>query len=243
MKIKNIAFSGFAAAILAIGAAGAATTDVPQIASKDYVDSKVNTDIAALATSIENNYTTNDDLDGVITSNITAEMNGETGVIGQALADKENSDNKVNAIDENNQNSETQFPTIGAVTSYTQQAIKDVVDAGIADDSVTTPKIADGNVTADKLSEELNTKIDAAQTAEDVAKAIANAVSDEQGDIQKALADKLDAEQVNAAIEDYTIPVPEPDCKARSGSCVLSVDTAGKLTWVNVTATTGTEAE
>lgn len=59
MKVKNVAFSGVAAAMMlsaGIGAAAAAAA-APQIASKQYVDNKVATDVQTLQTTIENNYT------------------------------------------------------------------------------------------------------------------------------------------------------------------------------------------
>ena len=256
MKVKNIAFSGFAAAILATGAANAA-----EIASKAYVD-RVDSKVIDLGTTVENlgttvqtlntnlteNYTTTENLGDVITTNITTALTAEDGAISKALAGKIGVDEKTSTFTDADEN---KIPTVGAVTAYAQQEISKVIgedgigtnqigqgaveSGNLADNAVTTPKIADKNVTADKLSDELNEKIDAAQSADDVAAAIAKAVSDDEGEIKKALADKVDAEQVDAAIKGYTIPVPQANCKAESGRCVLSVDTAGELTWVDVT--------
>lgn len=258
MKVKNIAFSGFAAAILAMGAAQA---DVPQIASKSYVDVKVGavgdsvdeltTNVTNLTTNLEENYTTTENLGDVITTNITNALESDDSKISQALAGKVDSSEKTSTIAEGTD--EAKIPTVGAVTAYTQQAISDTIGEGIdstqiaagavitnaiADGAVTTPKIADKNVTTEKLSDELNAKIDAAQTAEDVSKAIAGAVTAD-GALKDALAEKVTSTQVTAALEAYTIPVPQAECSTESGHCLLSVDTAGKLTWVEVTAPYG----
>ena len=94
MKVKNIAFSGFAAAILATGAASAA----PQIASKQYVDDKVKTDVGALQTTIENNYTTKEQLPGVIAEKIATELQSDSSALKTAIDDKADKDtvNQIN---------------------------------------------------------------------------------------------------------------------------------------------------
>lgn len=89
MKVKNIVFSGFAAAIFAAGAANAATTST-QIASKSYVDNQireVGTEVNTLQQTLENNYTTTEQLQDVVIENITNELK-EDGAITKVLADK-----------------------------------------------------------------------------------------------------------------------------------------------------------
>jgi len=85
VKVKNIAFSGFAAAILAAGAANAA----PQIASKQYVDDKVKADVQTLQTNIENNYTTTEQLGTVINQNITEAITADDGALKTELGKKQ----------------------------------------------------------------------------------------------------------------------------------------------------------
>lgn len=260
MKVKNIAFSGFAAAILATGAAYA---DVPQIASKSYVDGKVGTvgesvnalttNVNDLTTNLTKNYTTTEELGDVITTNITNALTSDDSELAEALAGKVNSSEKTSTIGEGTD--AAKIPTVGAVTAYTQQAISEtigdgidatqiaagaVTTAAIADGSVTTTKIADKAVTADKLSDELNTKIDGAQTAEQVSAAIAGAVTGD-GALKDALDAKVTESQVDTAIKGYAIPKPSDDCTADSGRCLLSVDKAGNLTWIDVTKPLGDE--
>ena len=286
MKVKNIAFSGFMGAILAMGAANAA----PSIASKQYVDDSVgavSTSVSTLSKNLTDNYTTTDGLGGVITTNITNSI--ASGAIKTALDDKENTANKVGTVTEDNKASDTLFPTVGAMTQYTQKAIADAVDAGIdvntdqiaagaiteeklqdgavttpkiaenavtaqkiaagaveagkiaenavtaqkiaagavetekiAENAVTTQKIADKAVTTEKLADDIATKINAAQTAADVTQAISDAITEPNGAIKQVM--------------DTKIPKPEGTCVTESGRCVLSVDTAGNFTWIDVTA-------
>ena len=306
MKVKNIAFSGFMGAILAMGAANAA----PSIASKQYVDDSVgavSTSVSTLSKNLTDNYTTTEGLGGVITTNITNSI--ASGAIKTALDDKENNANKVGAVTEENKASDILFPTVGAMTQYTQKAIADAVDAGIdvntdqiaagaiteqklQDGAVTTPKIAENAVTAqkiaegavetgkiaenavtaqkiaegaveagkiaenavtaqkiadgavaagkiaegavetgkiankavttEKLADDIANKISAAQTADDVTKAISDAITEPDGAIKQVM--------------DTKIPKPEGTCVTESGRCVLSVDTAGNFTWIDVTA-------
>ncbi len=321
MKVKNIAFTGFAAAILAAGAAHAAT--VPQIASKQYVDDKVENDVQTLQTTIERDYTKTEQLGTVINQNITNAMTATDGAIKTELDKKANAEdvdaalankqdalteaqmgavnsgittanvtqittnktdiaalqsgkedtaNKKTSITDANKESTTDFPTIGAVVSYTSAEIEKlstdglpvnpnnitdgtipgakledgtISDVQLKDGAVTTPKIADKAVTAAKLSDELNTKIDGAQTADQVTAAIASSISDTDGAINTALAGKANADDVYTkeaadAKFDTKIPVPSEACQAASGRCVLSVvqgsDGKTGLSWIDVTA-------
>ena len=77
MKVKNVAFSGVAAAMMLSAGIGAAAAAAPQIASKQYVDNKVATDVQTLQTTIENNYTKTEQLQDVIVTNITNELQSE----------------------------------------------------------------------------------------------------------------------------------------------------------------------
>jgi len=112
MKVKNIAFSGFAAAILAAGAANAAT--VPQIASKQYVDTKVKTDVDTLQTTIENTYTKTEDLGTVINQNITNAMTADDGALKTALEGKQD------ALDETQMDAVNSGITTDDVAQITQ---------------------------------------------------------------------------------------------------------------------------
>lgn len=88
----------------------------------------------------------------------------------------EDSANKATAINDGNRTSSTEYPSIGAVTEWTEQRINELSTEGIpvnpddigtgaitedklSSDSVSTVKIQDGAVTEDKLSTELQETI------------------------------------------------------------------------------------
>ncbi len=90
---------------------------------------------------------------------------------------KEDKSNKATSITAENQSSGTAYPTVGAITQWTNTKINELSETGLpvnpdnigagsidteklADGAVTTPKIADNAVTEDKLSDELNAEID-----------------------------------------------------------------------------------
>ena len=160
-------------------------------------------------------------------TNITAPDSG-------LLAKKEDSANKTKAITEENKSSETLFPTIGAITQWTNTEIQKIRDEGIdigtdnigegavqtvnlGNGAVTTEKIADKAVTDEKLSDELNAEIDGKANAADVYTKL----------------------ETDGKIVEIAIPRPDAGCQAASGLCVLSVTTGGDLAWVNVTEPAG----
>lgn len=319
MKIKNIAFSGFMAAImLSTGAAMAA----PQIASKAYVDTK-SASVAAAAvdsalqengaiksaldakadastvaevkTTADTAKSTADDAMTTATANKSAIENEQTGLAAtkkvaddaaaaaaaadtkagnaqtaaeaaQATADaaatktevtnglalKEDTANKTGNITTDNQNSASLFPTIGAVTEWTNNKITELSKSGLpvnpdnindnsiggsklANGAVTTEKIADGAVTEGKLSTELAGKVNNAQTSEQVSAAIAGAIKDKADKATTLAGYGITDAMTETEIKGYAVPKPGDDCKAESGRCVLSVDTAGLPYWMDVT--------
>ena len=154
-----------------------------------------------------------------------------TGALTSGLAGKEDTSNKTKIINDGNKSSETLFPTIGAITTWTDQQIQQLSTEGIpvnpdnigsnaittdkiANGAVTTPKIADKAVTEDKLSDELNAEIDGKANAADVYTKL----------------------ETDGKIVELAVPQPDADCQAESGLCVLSITTDGDLAWVNVTA-------
>ena len=133
-----------------------------------------------------------------------------TGALTSGLAGKEDTSNKTKIINDGNKASETLFPTIGAITTWTDQQIQKLSDTGIpvnpdniGNSAITTEKIANGAVTTEKIAD--------------------NAVTE----------DKL-SEDVVASI-DAKLPAPDADCVADSNLCVLSVTPSGDLAWVAVT--------
>ncbi len=328
MKVKNIAFSGFMAAImLSTGAAIAA----PQIASKAYVDTKsASVAAAAVDSALQDNGAIKSALDAKAdksaveevkttadtakstadeaksTADATADKvnNEETGLdatnkiakdaaaaaaaadtkagnaqtaaeAAQATADaaatkteltnglalKEDTSNKTGNITAENQSSASLFPTIGAVTEWTNKKISALSESGLpvnpdnisdnsidgaklANGAVTTEKIADGAVTEDKLSQDLADKVNGAQTSDEVSAAIADAIKNKADKSTTLGGYGITDAMTETEIKTYAVPKPSTDCTAESGRCVLSVDTSGSPYWMDVTkpiddATTG----
>ena len=133
-----------------------------------------------------------------------------TGALTSGLAGKEDTSNKTKIIDDGNKSSETLFPTIGAITTWTDQQIQQLSTEGIpvnpdniGPNAITTDKIANGAVTTEKLADDSVTE------------------------------DKL-SNDVVASI-DAKLPAPDADCVADSNLCVLTVTPSGDLAWVAVT--------
>lgn len=172
--------------------------------------------------------------------------------VTNSLALKEDTSNKTGSITAENQSSASLFPTIGAVTEWTNKKIADLNDTGLpvnpnniadgtiagsklSDGAVTTEKIADGAVTEGKLSTELAGKVNNAQTSEQVSAAIADAIKDKANKATTLEGYGITDAMTETEIKGYAVPKPGDDCKAESGRCVLSVDTAGLPYWMDVT--------
>lgn len=319
MKIKNIAFSGFMAAImLSTGAAMAA----PQIASKAYVDTKsASVAAAAVDSALQENGAIKSALDAKADASTVAEVkttadtakstadeakataddtaskvnNEQTGLaatkkvadeaaaaaaaadtkagnaqtaaeaaqatadaaatktaLSEGLALKEDTANKTGNITTDNQNSASLFPTIGAVTEWTNNKITELSKSGLpvnpdnindnsiggsklANGAVTTEKIADNAVTEDKLSTELAGKVNNAQTSEQVSAAIVDAIKDKADKATTLAGYGITDAMTETEIKGYAVPKPSTECTAESGRCVLSVDKSGSPYWMDVT--------
>lgn len=319
MKIKNIAFSGFMAAImLSTGAAMAA----PQIASKAYVDNKSTSaataavtaalnengaiktaldakadasTVAEVKTTADTAKSTADEAKATADANKSAIENEQTGLAAtkkvaddaaaaaaaadtkageakaaaaaaQATADaaatkteltnslalKEDTSNKTGSITAENQSSASLFPTIGAVTEWTNNKITELSKSGLpvnpdnindnsiggsklSNGAVTTEKIADGAVTEGKLSTELAGKVNNAQTSEQVSAAIADAIKNKADKATTLEGYGITDAMTETEVKGYAVPKPSTECTAESGRCVLSVDTAGLPYWMDVT--------
>ena len=133
-----------------------------------------------------------------------------TTALTSGLGGKEDTSNKTKLINDGNKSSETLFPTIGAITTWTDQQIQQLSTEGIpvnpdniGSNAITTDKIANGAVTTEKLADDSVTE------------------------------DKL-SNDVVASI-DAKLPAPDADCVADSNLCVLTVTPSGDLAWVAVT--------
>ena len=152
-----------------------------------------------------------DDIPTTVAELTDASNYATTGALTSGLAGKEDTSNKTKIINDGNKSSETLFPTIGAITTWTDQQIQQLSTEGIpvnpdniGSNAITTDKIANGAVTTPKIAD--------------------NAVTE----------DKL-SDDVVADI-DNRIPKPTADCVSDSNLCVLSVTPEGDLAWVAVTA-------
>ena len=164
-------------------------------------------------------------------TNITAPDSG-------LLAKKEDSANKINSITGENESSDTQFPTVGAMTSWVSSELSGLselpVNPGLIEDgtlagsklqngavtsekiaagAVTTEKIADNAVTSDKLSDDVVAEIDG----------------------KADLADVYTRQQTNDKIVEIAIQQPQNTCTSESDLCVLTLTKDKRLAWVPVT--------
>ena len=210
--------------ILTVGADGNITTSAT--IAQSAVDGL---DTALAAKADAGDVTTINETIGQIEQNITNITAADTGL----LAKKENSANKTKTITEENKSSETLFPTIGAITQWTNTEIQKIRDEGIdigtddigegavqtvnlANGAVTTEKIADNAVTSDKLSDDVVETING--------KADANNVYTKT--------------ETDSKILEVALRRPVNTCTGAS-LCVLSITPENGLAWVNVTDPVG----
>lgn len=258
MKVKNIAFSGFAAAVmLSAGVANAATTT--QIASKTYVDNTVGAvddKVTTLNTTLTEQYTKTNDMGTVINQNITNAINNENGAIKTAL------DSKADAADVQTLTTQVGTNTTN-ITNLTSQQATNTGDisqlktdvAGKADKITVTAEQA-GNLTMVDANGQYQVvdgvKAADVATTSDVTTIINSAITADDGAIKTELDKKADAAttlagygitdaytktETDAKIIDLAIPRPTGNCASESGRCVLSVDTEGSgLMWLDVTS-------
>lgn len=191
-------------------AAGAAQDAVDAL--ETTVDGKANKATTLAGYGITDAYTKTE-TDGLLDAKAdkTALANyATTTALTSGLGGKEDTSNKTKIINAGNKSSETLFPTIGAITTWTDQQIQQLSTEGIpvnpdniGSNAITTDKIANGAVTTEKLADDSVTE------------------------------DKL-SNDVVASI-DAKLPAPDADCVADSNLCVLTVTPSGDLAWVAVT--------
>lgn len=255
MKVKNIAFSGFAAAILATGAANAAVTE---IASKGYVDGKVTDTLQK----VSNTYISKDDLGSSVgdilkdeESDLAKELAGKqdalneaqmnavnSGITGAVLSGIQSDITNLgnNKADKLTGMTEATAGSIAMVDINGQYQLTDVKVGDLVTDGSVTDKITEA--LSDNGIKEIITNI--VSDGDVVKEAIdASVKSTDEGSLGAALATKADKDSVyttgetDAKIIELAIPQPEGDCAAQSKRCVLSVDADSKtLTWVDVTS-------
>ena len=162
---------------------------------------------------------------------------------------KEDKSNKAASITAENQSSGTAYPTVGAITQWTNTKINELSETGLpvnpdnigagsidteklADGAVTTPKIADNAVTEDKLSDELNAEIDG---KEDKANLKALAYKDQITNAD--VADDAAIEKSKLALDVQTALDNAADAVSMSGATpnsVLGADDTGNPVWYEI---------
>lgn len=161
-----------------------------------------------------------------VTTNITTGTTdaAQAGAVADKLAQKEDATNKAASITPENQSSPTAYPSVGAITQWTNDRINELSTEGlpvnpdnIGAGAITTEKIADDAVTEDKLSNDVVAKIDGKADAADV----------------------YTKQETNDKIVEIAIRQPKNTCTADSQLCVLSLTNNGELAWVEVTDPVG----
>ena len=196
------------------------------------------------------------------TAQAAAEANaGEISTLKNTVAGKqdalgytaENAANKIATLSTTASEEEQArtYPTAGAVISYVTGKFDEITEGisvdtnkitdgaitetKIKDGAITTNKIEDGAVTEGKLSTELATKVNNAQTSEQVSAAIADAITGKADKADTLAGYGITDAMTKDEIKGYAVPKPSTVCTAESGRCVLSVDTAGLPYWMDVT--------
>ena len=174
-----------------------------------------------------------------------------TTALTSGLDGKEDTSNKIKIINDGNKSSETLFPTIGAITTWTDQQIQQLSETGlpvnpdnigpnaittdkIANGAVTTEKIADKAVTEEKLSEELNAEIDGkANTADLKALAYKDQITNAEVADDAAIAKSKLALDVQTALDNAANAVAAPAGEKALNS-VLGTDGEGNPVWYEI---------
>ena len=152
---------------------------------------------------------------------------------------KEDKSNKAASITAENQSSATVYPTVGAVTQWTNDRINELSTEGlpvnpdnIGAGAITTEKIADNAVTEDKLSDELNAEIDAkANTADLGALATKDQITNADVADDAAIAKSKLASDVQAALDKAADAV---SMAGASENSVLGTDDEGNPVWYEI---------
>ena len=155
------------------------------------------------------------------------------------LGAKEDKSNKAASITAENQSSATAYPTVGAVTQWTNDRINELSTEGlpvnpdnIGAGAITTEKIADNAVTEDKLSDELNAEIDAkANTADLGALATKDQITNADVADDAAIAKSKLALDVQTALDKAENAVSTDGAAENS---VLGTDGEGNPVWYEI---------
>ena len=153
----------------------------------------------------------------------------------------ENAANKTGSITAENQSSATVYPSVGAITQWTNDRINELSTEGlpvnpdnIGAGAITTEKIADNAVTEDKLSDELNAEIDGkANTADLGDLATKDQIRDADVAADAAISKSKLATDVQNALDNAANPVAAPAGEKPTNS-VLGTDGEGNPVWYEI---------
>lgn len=240
MRVKNMVFSGFAAGILSVGTVNAAMADVPQIASKAYVD-RVQTSVNNLQQTIENQYTPTEDLAGVIATELQKD-DSELKAVLDTKADSTTVDNLTQSVTDLGESiadkadkidvTDAQAGNIATVAANGQYQVSNVSLSTLVTEGNVSEKIASALEDSDVVQTAVNNAVDSV---------IESSISDNDGALKTALDTKADADDVYTkeqanALFDGVVPMPEGTCATESNRCVVSYDAVTKkMVWLDVT--------
>ena len=153
----------------------------------------------------------------------------------------ENAANKTGSITAENQSSATVYPSVGAITQWTNDRINELSTEGlpvnpdnIGAGAITTEKIADNAVTEDKLSDELNAEIDGkANTADLGDLATKDQIRDADVAADAAISKSKLATDVQNALDNAANAVAAPAGEKPTNS-VLGTDGEGNPVWYEI---------
>ena len=154
---------------------------------------------------------------------------------------KEDKSNKAASITAENQSSPTAYPSVGAITQWTNDRINELSTEGlpvnpgnIGAGAITTEKIADNAVTEDKLSDELNAEIDGKANTADLGD-LAEKDQIKNADVadDAAIAKSKLALDVQTALDNAANAVAAPDGEKPANS-ILGTDGDGDPTWYEI---------
>ena len=154
---------------------------------------------------------------------------------------KEDKSNKAASITAENQSSPTAYPSVGAITQWTNDRINELSTEGlpvnpgnIGAGAITTEKIADNAVTEDKLSDELNAEIDGKANTADLGElAKRDQITNADVADDAAIAKSKLALDVQTALDNAANAVAAPDGEKPANS-ILGTDGDGNPTWYEI---------
>ena len=232
----------------AVGALETTVGDGESGLVKDVADAKAAADKASQDVAGKQDALTTEQLNAV-NSGITAEKVSVYDDYADDIAGKqdalgytaENAANRAGSITAENQSSATAYPSVGAITQWTNDRINELSDTGIPVNpdnigagAIDTEKIANGAVTEEKLSDELNAEIDGKANAADLGDlAKKDQIRDADVADDAAISKSKLATDVQNALDNAANAVAAPAGEKPTNS-VLGTDGEGNPVWYEI---------